>query len=332
MSTFAPVSLADGNTVPGLAFGVGTAHFGSDTPELVETVKTALAVGFRHLDGAEAYGNEISLGKAIAQSGIPRSELFVTTKSGPGLKDIPASFEQSLKKLGLDHVDLYLIHWPYDFPKPGYPTLEKAWKQLEAIKDSGKAKSIGVSNYRLRDLEKLLAIPDLKHKPVVNQIEFHPFMYEAGEELYQFCTYPILLFVDLYLLTLSLRFPLPLSPVEQYTGKKHDIVIEAYGPTSPVLRFSGGEFDGVLDKVTKAVAQRAGKDKVEPSQVLLRLAAQRGAIVVTTSGKDWRMKEQLAAGDLPELTQDEIDELTKAAKPAPQRAFMKHMDDTTTEY
>ncbi|GAA6052784.1 hypothetical protein JCM3770_003547 [Rhodotorula araucariae] len=301
MSTFAPVSLADGNTVPGLAFGVGTAHFGRDTPELVETVKTALAVGFRHLDGAEAYGNEGSLGKAIAESGIPRSELFITTKSGPGLKDIPASFEQSLKKLGVDSVDLYLIHWPYDFPKPGYPTLEEAWKQLEAIKDSGRAKSIGVSNYRLRDLEKLLAIPDLKHKPAVNQIEFHPFMYEAGEELYQFC-------------------------------KKHDIVLEAYGPTSPVLRFSGGEFDQVLDKVTKAVAQRAGKDKVEPSQVLLRLAAQRGAIVITTSGKDWRMKEQLAAGALPELTQDEIDELVKAAKPAPQRAFMKHMDDATTEY
>jgi len=303
MSTFAPVSLSDGAIVPGLGFGVGTAHFGGDSPELVQTIKTALEVGFRHLDGAEAYKNEESLGKAIAESGIPRDELYVTTKSGPGLKDIPASFDQSLKKLGLSHVDLYLIHWPYDFPKPGYPTIEEAWKALEAIKDSGRAKSIGVSNFRVRDLEKILAIPDLKHKPACNQIEFHPFMYEAGEELFQYC-------------------------------KKHDIAIEAYGPTSPAFRFDGnrGNFDAVLEEVSKAVAQRAGKDKVEPSQVLLRLAAQRGAIVITTSGKDWRMKEQLAAGALPELTQDEIDELVKAAKPAPQRAFMKHMDDKDTEY
>lgn len=111
----------------------------------------------------------------------------MTTKCGAGLKDIPSSFDGSLKKLGLAHVDLYLIHWPQDFPKPGYPTIEQAWKQLEAIKDSGRAKSIGVSNFRVRDLEKILAMSDLKHKPVVNQIEFHPFMYTAGEELYQFC-------------------------------------------------------------------------------------------------------------------------------------------------
>ncbi|GAA5996268.1 aldo/keto reductase [Rhodotorula paludigena] len=301
MSTYADVKLPDGNSAPGVAFGVGTAHFGSDNDTIVGYVKTAIDVGFRHLDAAEAYGNETSVGKAIAQSGVPRSELFVTTKAGPGLKDPLSSFESSLKKLGLDYVDLYLIHWPYDFVKPGYPTIQEAWKALESIKDSGRARSIGVSNFRIRDLEKILSIPDLKHKPAANQIEFHPFMYEAGEELYQFC-------------------------------KKHDIVLEAYGPTSPVLRFSGGEFDGVLDKVTKAVAQRADKDKVEPSQVLLRLAAQRGAIVVTTSSKDWRMKEQLAAGALPELTQQEIDELVAAAKPAPQRAFMKHMDDTNTEY
>lgn len=204
----------------------------------------------------------------------------MTTKAGPGLKDPLSSFEGSLKKLGLDYVDLYLIHWPYDFVKPGYPTIQEAWKALESIKDSGRAKSIGVSNFRIRDLEKILSIPDLKHKPAANQIEFHPFMYETGEELYQFCAF-LAPFHPLLLLT---------SPLLS-AGKKHDIVLEAYGPTSPVLRFSGGEFDGVLDKVTKAVAERAGKDKVEPSQVLLRLAAQRGAIVVTTSSKDWRMKE-----------------------------------------
>lgn len=232
--------------VPGIGYGLGTANFNNDTAELVELVKTAVKVGYRHLDGAEAYnvrlrarprsrtcwltvwtrrtrrerdsipllcsGADISvdrssLGKAIAACGVPREELFgaynvarsrglrrgltccsysVTTKSGPGLKDIPKSFEQSLEKLGLDHVDLYLIHWPYDFPKPGYPTIQEAWKHMEAIKDSGRAKSIGVSNFRVRDLEKILNMSDLKHKPTVNQIEFHPFMYKAGEELYQY--------------------------------------------------------------------------------------------------------------------------------------------------
>lgn len=113
----------------------------------------------------------------------------VTTKAGSGLKDIPvspptapcdclltsahatqSSFNESLKKLGLDYVDLYLIHYPYDFRKPDYPTIQEAWKQMEAIKDSGRAKSIGVSNSRVRDLEKIYSIPDLKHPPTVNQV------------------------------------------------------------------------------------------------------------------------------------------------------------------
>ncbi|GAA5888124.1 hypothetical protein JCM6882_000289 [Rhodosporidiobolus microsporus] len=305
--TFKPIRLADGNTIPGVAFGVGTAWYGKEKDgevnrEIVDTVKLAIKNGFRHLDGAEAYGNETSLGAAIKESGLKREELFVTTKSGPGLKDINSSFEGSLKKLGLDYVDLYLIHWPYDFVKPGYPTIQEAWKTLESLKDSGRAKSIGVSNFRVRDLEKILSIPDLKHKPVVNQIEFHPFVYEAAEELYQF-------------------------------QKKHSIVLEAYGPTGPITKFSNPTFDAALDKVVKAVQERAGSGtEVEKGQVLLRLAAQRDAVVVTTSSKEWRIKQQLAAGALPALTQDEIDSLVKAAVPAPQRAFMKHMDDTKTEY
>lgn len=115
--------------------------------------------------------------------------MAVTTKCGPGLADIDTSFDASLAKLGLDYVDLYLIHWPYDFPKPGYPTISEAWKKLEAIRESGRAKSIGVSNFRVRDLQQVLAIPDLRHKPVVNQIEYHTFVYETAEALLHFSAF-----------------------------------------------------------------------------------------------------------------------------------------------
>lgn len=114
--------------------------------------------------------------------------------------------------------------------------------------------------------------------------------------------------------------------------KKHDIKIAAYGPTTPLTRFANDGFSAAFEKARKGVASRGKADKVEPGQVLLRLAAQRGAIVVTTSGKEYRMKEQLAAGALSELSREEMEELVEAAKPEPQRAFMKHMDDDKTEY
>lgn len=105
----------------------------------------------------------------------------------------------------------------------------------------------------------------------------------------------------------------------------NNIRIEAYGPTSPLTKLAGGPLDAVLERVTKAVSSRAGKD-VSGTQVLLKLAQQLGAIVITTSGKEWRMKEQLAAGALPELTEEEVGELKRAGAGKPGRVFMKHMD------
>ncbi|KAI5474202.1 hypothetical protein MNV49_003967 [Pseudohyphozyma bogoriensis] len=294
MSTFAPVTLQDGTVAPQPAYGAGTAWFkapedkdGVNRP-LVDSVKLALKAGFTHLDNAEAYGNEASVGAAIKESGIPREKLFITTKIGTGLNDIRGNFEKQLKLLGVSYVDLYLIHWPYEFGKPGYPSNEEAWKQLEALKDEGLAKSIGVSNYRIQDLEKTLAIA--KHRPSINQIELK----EAT---------PLLNFL-----------------------KKEKIAYSVYAPTGPLNKAPGGPLDPVLEKI--AAAKSSSGTKVEPSQVLLKFASQLGALVITTSGKEWRMKEQLAAGGIPELTDAEIREISEVGATHPKRFYMQHMDKT----
>ncbi|ORY56452.1 alpha-keto ester reductase-like protein [Leucosporidium creatinivorum] len=288
-STYPVRKLSDGTEIPGVGYGVGTAWYGRSgiDEELVTAVSTALKAGYTHLDNAEAYGNEESVGEALKRANIPREKLFITTKVGSGLKDIRQAFKSSLSKLGVSYVDLYLIHWPYDLGKDGYPTHEEAWKILEELKDEGLAKSIGVSNYRIKDLERTLAVA--RHRPVVNQIELHPFVLPAAKPLLEYL-------------------------------KQENITVEAYGPTSPITKFSGTSFDKVLEKVTASVSERAGS-KVEGSQVLLHLASTLGAVVVTTSGK-----EQLLAGGLPALTEEEIKELTTGA-PHHARVFMKHMDE-----
>ncbi|GAA5978442.1 hypothetical protein JCM5350_001169 [Sporobolomyces pararoseus] len=298
MSSYPTIKFSDGNEAPGIAFGIGTAWFGNECSEIV---KTALQVGYKHLDLAQAYRNSDSVGKALRETGTDPKSLYITTKAGSGMKDVKRAIDEELEAIGAQYVDLLLLHWPYDFGKEDYPSMEDAWRAMIEVKKSGKAKSIGVSNFRIRDLRRVLdasgSTPE--NYPAVNQIEFHPFVYQASEELLQFC-------------------------------KEHNIRIAAYGPTCPITKFSGGPFDKVLEQVTEAVSSRHGS-KIEASQVLLKLASQRGALVVTTSSKDWRMKEQLVAGSLPDLTQDEIDSLTKAATPR-QRGFMKHMDDKETDY
>jgi len=298
MSTYPRIKLSDGSEAPGLAFGIGTAWF---KQECVETVKTALKAGYKSLDLAEAYGNTSSVGKALKESGVDPKTLYITSKAGAGMKDVKKAIDEELEALGAESLDLWLLHWPTDFGKPDFPSMEDAWKAMVEVKESGKVKSIGVSNFRVRDLQKII---DSKPKelPVINQIEYHPYVYEASKELYDFCA-------------------------------KHDIRLAAYGPTTPITKFSGvsQKFNEELEKITKAVSERSGQ-QAQSSQVLLKLASQQGCLVVTTSGKDWRMKEQLAAGGFCNLKTDEIDSLVNAAKPEPQRAFMKHMDDKDTEY
>ena len=134
--------LADGNQIPMLGLGVWQVP---DGPECVSAVRRALDLGYRHLDTAQAYGNEESVGRALRDSGVPRDKVFVTTKFSPDRKDPVAEAEGSLRRLGVDHVDLYLVHWPQ-----GGPTW--AWPGMERARELGLARSIGVSNFSVGEL------------------------------------------------------------------------------------------------------------------------------------------------------------------------------------
>ncbi|MBG6058871.1 2,5-diketo-D-gluconate reductase A [Cryobacterium sp. MP_M5] len=168
MTTPVPtLTLNDGHTIPQLGFGV----FKVEPEETSRIVSDALQVGYRHIDTAAVYGNEEGVGAALAASGISRSDLFVTTKlwnDKQGTRSAFDAFDESLEKLGLDYVDLYLIHWP----TPAKDRYVESWKALEKIRESGRARSIGVSNFLEPHLDRLLSETDIV--PAVNQIELHP--------------------------------------------------------------------------------------------------------------------------------------------------------------
>ncbi|MFZ4893946.1 aldo/keto reductase [Plantibacter sp. Mn2098] len=161
------LTLNDGHTIPQLGFGV----FLVDPQETERIVTDALELGYRHIDTAAIYRNEEGVGRAIAKSGIPREELFITTKlwnGDQGTESAHAAIDTSLEKLGLDYVDLYLIHWPV----PAQDKYLESWLALEQIKASGKARSIGVSNFLVDHLQRV--IDGSSTVPAVNQIELHP--------------------------------------------------------------------------------------------------------------------------------------------------------------
>ncbi|MFB7641573.1 aldo/keto reductase [Peribacillus butanolivorans] len=183
------ITLHNGVKMPQLGFGVFKVKNGSET---VESVKKAIEVGYRSIDTAAVYENEEGVGQAIRESGISREELFITSKvwnTDQGYETTLQAFDDSLKRLGLEYLDLYLIHWP------GKDKYLETWKALEKLYNEGKVKSIGVSNFHVHHLEKLLANSEIK--PVVNQIELHPLLTQV--EIRDYC-------------------------------EKHDIKVEAWSP------------------------------------------------------------------------------------------------------
>ncbi|SCE69365.1 aldo/keto reductase [Micromonospora mirobrigensis] len=170
------ISLNDGNTIPQLGFGV----FQIEPKDTVQAVRTALDVGYRHIDTAEMYGNEAEVGQAIRESGLDRGDVFVTSKLNNGFHrpdDARKAFESTLSALKFDYLDLFLIHWPLPTLYDG--DFVSTWKVLEEFKSDDRVKSIGVSNFQVAHLERLAAEADVV--PAVNQIEVHP--YFGNEEV-----------------------------------------------------------------------------------------------------------------------------------------------------
>jgi len=160
--------LADGNEIPLLALGVWQVP---DGPECEQAVRWALELGYRHIDTAQAYGNEASVGRALRASGVPRDEVFITTKFHPRRSDAEEEARGSLERLGVDHVDLYIVHWPQ-----GGAT--RAWDGMQRAHARGYARSIGVSNFSVEQIDEVLAVADVR--PVVNQVQFSPFEYRRA--------------------------------------------------------------------------------------------------------------------------------------------------------
>ncbi|KAG6809711.1 hypothetical protein H0H92_015046 [Tricholoma furcatifolium] len=206
---FGTVKLNDGNEIPAIGFGSGSVNKGRDATDLVAR---AIESGFSHIDTAQAYQNEESVGVAIRESGLARDALFVTTKYKSG--GYREAFNESLHKLGLKYVDLYLIH------TPGFvaPDFEGSWRALEQFKEEGLTKSIGVSNFEVEHLQTIIKIA--KIKPAVNQIEFHPYTYAKNKPLLEYAA-------------------------------KHGIVIEGYSSLAPITKYPGGPVDAPINAIVK---------------------------------------------------------------------------------
>ncbi|CAG98050.1 aldo-keto reductase superfamily protein [Kluyveromyces lactis] len=265
MTTQKFFTLSNGNKIPAVAIvGTGTAWYKSEETDatfsqpLVDIVKKTLDTvpGVVHIDAAEIYRTYPELGAALKDTKKPRDEIFITDKYSTlkQLSENPkVALETSLKKLGVDYVDLYLLHSP--IIKESKLDVEANWKYLEELYKSGKAKNIGVSNFAVKDLEKLLAVAEVK--PQVNQIEFSPFLQNQTPGIVEF-------------------------------SQKNGILLEAYSPLGPLQRRPED-----ADKLPfyQYIAELSKKYNKSEAQILLSWVYERGILPVTTSSKIERIQQ-----------------------------------------
>ncbi|KAJ3715603.1 NADP-dependent oxidoreductase domain-containing protein [Lentinula guzmanii] len=275
-------TLSSGSRIPSIALGVWRAP----KDQTVTAVKTALDSGYRHIDGAWVYRNEEEVGQALKEGNVKREDVWLTSKLWNNFhapEDIEPALDDSLKKLGTDYLDLYIIHWPLAIPKDEkpanydkeltanpYPT----WQKLEEMVAKGKVRNIGVSNFNIRRLQNLTANP-LKIQPAVNQVE--------------------------------INFWFPQSEMLEYS-KKRGILLEAYSPLGSAERVT----ESLNVQEVKEVAEELG---MTPAQVLIAWHIQRGTVVLPKSVTPSRVTENIHLKKLSEEAFDKIEKAARAHKP-----------------
>ncbi|KAF8993512.1 NADP-dependent oxidoreductase domain-containing protein [Cyathus striatus] len=274
-------TLPSGDKIPSVALGVWRAEKG----QVGDAVKTALKVGYRHIDGAWIYGNEEEVGQAIKESSVPRKDIWITSKLWNSFhtpEDVEPILDESLKKLGTDYVDLYLIHWfviiaqltnnqvDHDLTENPYPT----WQKLEELVEKGKIRNIGISNFNIRRVHNLTANP-LKIKPAINQVELS--YWNPQPELVKW-------------------------------SKDNGILLEAYSPL--------GSQDRVKESLSipevKSISSELG---ITPAQVYISWHVQRGTVVLPKSVTPSRVEENFKITPLPRHLFDKLEKAAASHKP-----------------
>ena len=276
-------TLNTGAEIPAVGFGTWQAA----PHEVEKAVEIALQAGYKHIDCAAIYRNETEVGQGIKNSGVDRKDIFITSKlwnSKHDPKDVEAALDKSLKDLGVEYVDLYLMHWPVAFASgdrwfpldnDGVFKLSKVhfnetWKAMEALLKTGKTRAIGVSNFNIRRLKDLLSIAEVV--PAVNQVEAHPYLQQP--DLLQFCN-------------------------------EKGILIEAYSPL-------GNNVTGEPKTVDDAEVHAVGKSlDMDPGQVLVSWGVQRGTIVLPKSVTEKRIKGNFQDAVLPEGAMEKLNALER---------------------
>ncbi|KAL3879526.1 hypothetical protein ACJMK2_031820 [Sinanodonta woodiana] len=282
------IKLQTGQRMP--VVGLGT--WQSKPGEVKVAINAAIEAGYKHIDCAYIYGNEAEIGEAIhhniTRGKVKREDLFIVTKLWNTFHDpalVEGACRGSLKALQLKYLDLYLIHWPMGFKEgkdpfpsdktgkiiPSKHRFTETWKAMETLVDKGLVKAIGVSNFSIKQLQEILTMKDLKHKPIYNQVEITP--YCTNEQLLQFC-------------------------------KGKDIAVVGYAPLGSQTRPWASPDDPVLLE-DPLVIKTAEKYKKSPAQVLLRWGVQRGYAVVPKSASPERIRANIQIFDF-QLSEDEM--------------------------